>query len=250
MSNLEKLDLYFLVFFGCGFLILLTLISVFWSYSFYLRVLKKVERIKRMEFEYSESIREMISNDLHDVGASVLTELKLKVTEIEGLENGLVKDKLMYLKSRIDEFSDLLRNSIEDIYPKEFLYGDWIEAINELVRRYNTNQLNIFFTNEVKNPSLIPLYKSTQIFRITQELISNAIKHLHPSCILIELFEMDNCLIIFIDSRDVNFEFNRKKTLKGRGSFHLQKRLKLINAMMEVNDNYLINTQLITIKIR
>lgn len=232
----SNIDFYFATFISMT--VLVSLIFFLW---FYLRATVNLKRkefqiYKLNELKSIENVREQISNDLHDAGASLLTQFQLKIRSIENnlSDENKSKVKLKELLQNLNEFSTILRNTIEDVYPKELIMGHWTQAIEQLALRYQTESLVIIFHNEISCSEHLELTKANQCFRIVQELLSNIIKYECPTKMVIETYRDDNNIVIILDSIHCKF-FNESvdSISGGRGNIHFMSRLKLLNARIK-----------------
>jgi signal transduction histidine kinase len=218
--------------------VLMVLICILWI------TLNEILKIKKAQFaDYKlrelhsiENVREQISNDLHDAGASLLTQFQLKIRSIENnlSDENKSKVKLKELLQNLNEFSTILRNTIEDVYPKELIMGHWTQAIEQLALRYQTESLVIIFHNEISFDDHLQMIQANQCFRIVQELLSNIIKYECPTKMVIETYRDDNNIVIVLDSIHCKF-FNESvdSISGGRGNIHFMRRLKLLNARIK-----------------
>ena len=247
---MQNLDFYLLTFIAIGVLLVLTMSSFGLSYKYYLHSIKKIQRFHHKEIQLTEAVREQISNDLHDAGASLLTEFRMKLNDLEMAFPEMSKqdNRLIELKQNLAEFSNVLRNTIEDAYPKELLLGHWTEAIQQLAFRYNSDKVKIFFHSDIPTTEVLSKDKANQCFRIIQELITNSVKHALPEKIVIEIFSQNNTVNIIIDSRGLSSPKEKDELMGGRGSIHLKNRLKMLHATMKVENNEKEESQLITVQ--
>ncbi len=232
----SNIDFYFATFISMT--VLVSLIFFLW---FYLRATLSLKRkefqiYKLNELKSIENVREQISNDLHDTGASLLTQFQLKIRSIENnlSDEKKSKEKLKELLQNLNEFSTILRNTIEDVYPKELIMGHWTQAIEQLALRYQTESLVIIFHNEISFDDHLQMIQANQCFRIVQELLSNIIKYECPTKMVIETYRDDNNIVIVLDSIHCKF-FNESvdSISGGRGNIHFMSRLKLLNARIK-----------------
>lgn len=249
----SNIDFYFATFISMT--VLVSLIFFLW---FYLRATVNLKRkefqiYKLNELKSIENVREQISNDLHDTGASLLTQFQLKIRSIENnlSDENKSKVKLKELLQNLNEFSTILRNTIEDVYPKELIMGHWTQAIEQLALRYQTESLVIIFHNEISCSEHLELTKANQCFRIVQELLSNIIKYECPRSLIIEIYRENDDVVIVLDSRDCQSFLSDKEQLSGgRGNIHFKSRIKMLNAKITRTKVPNMNNSIINIKFK
>lgn len=236
----QNIDLYFSGFISLT--VLMILIVFLWiSLQKMVKIKKKEFQIYRLrELKSIENVREQISNDLHDAGASLLTQFKLK---LKNIENNLSDEKksienLKEIQHNLNEFSTILRNTIEDIFPKELIMGHWTQAVEQCALRYQTENLNIIFHNEISFDDHLEIVQSNQCFRIIQELLTNIIKYECPTQMVIEIYRDDNDIVIVLDSRDCRYFIEANDSISGgRGNIHFMSRLNLLRATIKSSRN-------------
>lgn len=251
--RVSNIDFYFATFISMT--VLVSLIFFLW---FYLRAILKLKRkefqiYKLNELKSIENVREQISNDLHDAGASLLTQFQLKIRSIENnlSDENKSKVKLKELLQNLNEFSTILRNTIEDVYPKELIMGHWTQAIEQLALRYQTESLVIIFHNEISFDDHLEMIEANQCFRIVQELLTNIIKYECPTQMVIEIYRDQNDIVIIFDSRDCKYFKEENDSISGgRGNIHFMGRLKLLKARITSSRNLEEKSSIYTFKFK
>jgi signal transduction histidine kinase len=109
-----------------------------------------------------------------------------------------------------------------------------MQAIKEMCERFSsTTQLPIIF-HEHGDIDGLEKNKQLMLFRITQELINNTIKHAQATQLMINIEATDK-LIIIAEDDGVGFNIDDKQDLnrKGLGLFSIQNRSSLLGATLE-----------------
>jgi len=240
MLNLQNLDFYLFIFIAAGILFLLTLSSITISLKYYKHTIKKIENFHLKEIKAVEEVRKEIANDLHDASGSLLLDFRFKIMELNELNNLLSTErieKIQELQLKLNDFAAILRNTIEDTYPKELLIGHWSSAIESLAYRYSNSNINIICQNDIDECIVLSKIKANHCFRAVQELITNSIKHSNPKMIILELFNNDSEIYIIIDSRDIQHLIVNSNIKNGRGTLQINERIKFLNGTVEVKDD-------------
>ncbi len=240
MLNLQNLDFYLFIFIAAGILFLLTLSSITISLKYYKHTIKKIENFHLKEIKAVEEVRKEIANDLHDASGSLLLDFRFKIMELNELNNLLSTErieKIQELQLKLNDFAAVLRNTIEDTYPKELLIGHWSSAIESLAYRYSNSNINIICQNDIDECIVLSKIKANHCFRTVQELITNSIKHSNPKMIILELFNNDSEIYIIIDSRDIQHLRVNSNIKNGRGTLQINERIKFLNGTVEVKDD-------------
>lgn len=173
--------------------------------------------------EAQEKERERIAKDMHDGIGQMLTALKFNLESLN-LDN---QEKL---QSKIDGLKDLSANLIKgvriatfNLTPPELTDYGIATALAKLCKelRRLTAQ-NILFENKTSEELRYDSVVETNIYRITQEAVNNAIKYANANYILITLDKTDDLLSVKIDDDGKGFDPDQvKRQGKGDNSAHM-----------------------------
>jgi signal transduction histidine kinase len=214
-----------------------------------------------------EEERKRLSRELHDGLGQMLTAIKL---QIEGLEAGLVRaaaateqieppvynKNLKTLKSLVTQTIQETRAISNDLMPTVLSDFGVVPAIKMLAEIDRSETIDVTFETNL-TPDTPRLDKNVEImlYRVTQEAVSNAIRHAQPSNIHIELMERDNVLQLLISDDGRGFRApsksqpkqpyestgSPKKASKARvpsqGLHNMQERVKLLNGKFKLNSS-------------
>jgi signal transduction histidine kinase len=180
-----------------------------------------------------EQEREKISNDLHDAASSLIAEFTSKLLEIKASENLNIQslEKIDHLHNRIQDYNKELSHNIEDLFPKELLLNNWVEAIQSMAFRFQTNSCKI-----VCDFNPIPKFKSEiqiQSYRVIQEIITNIVKHNNPLSITIQCYTEKSKIHMYFVYQITNSN-SLNLSSAGRGTSILNNRLKLLKGAYSV----------------
>lgn len=202
---------------------------------------KIVDLIKAQEvssinsyMEGQEKERARIAAELHDRLGSLLSAVKLHFSSIEANldENNS--------NSESDNFSfalDLLDNSVEEVRSISHNLSKGIltqfglsGAINNLKNAINSaGKIQIKFI-EVGEKLDLPPEVEIELFRVIQELITNAIKHSGADEIYVQLITDAEGLTIVVEDMGVGFDMAKLKS-KGIGLQNLKNRIEKIGGI-------------------
>lgn len=180
-----------------------------------------------------EEERKTISSDLHDEWGPLLSAIKLNLKQIETINNDQIKQtKISETYNIVDTLVEEMRNISRLLSPFTVTEFGLAEAIKELCGRINDNDgLKINFKENYQR-ELVSQKVELTLYRITQELLNNIIKHAEAKNVLIELQTNSEKLIIVIKDDGKGFDVkNKNVTLtRGNGLNNIQSRLFIINA--------------------
>ncbi len=146
--------------------------------------------------EGQEKERERIARDLHDGVGQIANMIKLAVKKGESEE--IVVDML-------DQFLDEMRKVTDGLLPT--LLSDFpIDAcLKKIVDQANKSS-NINFALQAQDLPELDMKLKVNIYRISQENISNIIKHSEASAASIQLYGFDDHIQMTIEDDGVGFE--------------------------------------------
>jgi ligand-binding sensor domain-containing protein/signal transduction histidine kinase len=181
-----------------------------------------------------EKERRRLASELHDGIGGSIAGIKLY------LENMLAKSDSLELRTILKEIEktyDEVRNISHDLVPPEFEYSSIMEVvssyINQVKTRSNINvSLDIFPQTGWNN---IEDRLQVEIYRIIQELMTNALKHSKASEIDIQLVLHQDLINISIEDNGVGI--NKKKIKKGIGLNNIENRITRLNGKLNIENS-------------
>jgi signal transduction histidine kinase len=187
----------------------------------------------KLQFESQEQERKRIGADLHDSLASLLWGAKVNLSIIQ--RSTELKDQALEssteLSQILDEGIEVVRRIAWELTPEAFHYSGLSESIKKLCKRLNGNGgMEIFFKEE--NGRLWNDDCALQTFRITQELISNALKHSNAKQLIVSLVWQLDSLKATVTDNGVGFPSDRQKN--GVGFWNIEQRIKQLNGKISI----------------
>lgn len=234
LSN--QTELHYTFFAVLAVLTIIFCVSAF-SIIYHIRKKRKQLRAKSFQDEYGmEEDRKRIATDLHDDFGSLLTGLKLTMNELAR------KDPSNSLFTSSSELVDLsigrLREVSFNLLPRELEKDGLAAAVESFVERINeTSMLKVKFSNTAKVKHFDNL-KAMLVFRVIQEITTNAIKHSGASLIDIGIAKRGNHFILEIRDDGHGFDFEQAlQKKKSSGLKNIQSRLDLLNGTLMVQSS-------------
>ncbi len=196
-----------------------------------------------------EEERKRLSRELHDGLGQMLTGIKLQV---EGLETHLnrstnfddssARKRLKSLKDLITQTISETRSISNDLMPSVLSDFGIIPALKMLAEtavinqpKGNTSLPDVRFETNLPTGRL-DRQVEISLYRITQEAVTNAIRHGKPSQITIELIERENYLHLVVTDNGNGFMTERLREPYGpsQGIHNMQERTKLLNGRFRI----------------
>lgn len=199
------------------------------------------EQQKRSEavLEAEEMERQRIARDLHDGVGQLLSATKLNFNAITDglvLENKQTEEKLHKSISMIDDSIKEIRNISHNMMPATLQHFGIIKAIEEFTDRMNQSEkakisFEYFDVNEEQLNSTFKL----MLYRITQEIMNNTIKHANATNINIQLIGDENELILTIEDNGKGFDVEKAMQEEGIGLKNIQLRVDYLKGNLNID---------------
>lgn len=183
--------------------------------------LMKEQEIKAISamIKGQEQERQRIAEDLHDRLGSLLSTVKLNFSGLEKKIDTALTDADQYKKgiTLLDEACSEVRKIAHNMASGVLQKYGYITAVKELkasVESSNQIKVNLYTHN-----TDLPVDKETEIYlyRITQELVSNILKHAGATEINIQYTIIDNTINLILEDNGCGFIYNEKQNAKGMG---------------------------------
>lgn len=190
--------------------------------------LKKKQEIISSNLETQEQERQAIAKNLHDdVGAS-LSALKLSVKYIEKIaEKPELTDNFANILRLLDDSINKVRSISRNLSPTILTKRDLSYAIKDAVNYISLNT-SIRINFECNDYKKINAEIEIQVFRVFQEILSNAIRHSNTDNLEVLLIQQDRQLELVISDSGKGFEL--KEDNVGLGLANVESRCELIGA--------------------
>jgi len=144
-------------------------------------------RLEREIINISEEERRRMSVDLHDGLCQLLTAARLRCAVLGGMpRSSSEKSELNNLSALLDELVDQAYDLSHGLWPLEHDPQSTGPSLADMIRRASRlSGVPITFTTQ-RGCESCPSANATQLFRIAQEALSNAVKHAAPQHIEVQ----------------------------------------------------------------
>ncbi|MBQ4821086.1 ATP-binding protein [Aquimarina sp. MMG016] len=192
--------------------------------------------------EAQEEERERIAKEIHDSIGQMLTALKFNIESINLDNTEKAASKIEGLKQLSKDLIQGIRMATFNLTPPELKdYGISI-ALQKMAKELSKlTGKNILFENKSDFNHRYDTLVETNLYRVTQEAVNNAIKYAKSDYIMITVNHSDTILSITIDDNGKGFDINKipsKPTNKaegGMGLFFMKERMNYINGRIFIN---------------
>ncbi|WP_075351459.1 sensor histidine kinase [Algoriphagus marinus] len=183
-----------------------------------------------------EMERRRLAQELHDGLGQAISAIGLNMNALEPeIENFNLRFKTIYadIKARLDTAYEEIKAISKNLTPKileDFGLEKALEYLGETIDQSTNVELHLSLHGDLKN---LESKISLTIYRIVQELISNALRHAHPKNINIYVTRgKDNILLIVEDDGK---GFDPKKPTTGLGISNLKSRIELFKGKLNID---------------
>ncbi|WP_163411367.1 sensor histidine kinase [Flavobacterium ajazii] len=184
---------------------------------------------KRMLVNGMEDERRRLSRELHDGVGPYLTSLK------HYIENRVKnEEKKAEMKKIVDETISEIRLMSNALMPASIDdFGIGVTLTNFIERLKKSTTVTIEYEDLTLENSNITNHQAINLFRITQELINNSLKHADAKNIRITLSEFDEFVSLFYFDDGIGFDITTVKL--GLGIINIKERVEICNGTITIN---------------
>ena len=192
--------------------------------------------------EGQEEERKRIAKDIHDGIGQMLTALRFNIESINLKNKEKTKEKIDYLKNLTSDLIKGVRTATFNLTPPELGDHGIFPALQKMTSELSklTGQ-NILFENKASENIRFDSLAETNIYRVTQEAVNNAIKYADANYILVTINHSDNLLSVVIDDDGKGFDPSildkppKNSSDGGMGVFFMKERISYINGRLFIN---------------
>ena len=185
---------------------------------------------KRLLVNGLENERRRLSRELHDGVGPYLTSLKHYIEN--NVENELKKSEM---KKIVDETISEIRSMSNALMPASIDdFGIGVTLTNYIETLNRSTSIDIEYEDLTKQEnSNITDHQAINLFRISQELLNNSLKHSKAKNIRITLSEFDEFISLFYFDDGLGFDVSTVKL--GSGITNIKERVDICNGEITIN---------------
>lgn len=192
--------------------------------------------------EAQEEERKRIAKDIHDSIGQMLTALKFNIESLNVSDTDTLSTKITTLKDQTRNIILGVRMATFNLTPPELLDYGVVTAISKMVTQLNKySKAEIIFNNEASKDLRFDTLVETNLYRVTQESINNAIKYSQANYIMVTMKTSNEMLSITVTDNGKGFDktkISRKPkggSDGGMGLFFMKERMEYINGRIFIN---------------
>jgi len=196
--------------------------------------IQKEQEVRTLEslITGEEKERLRIAKELHDGVNGDLSAIKFKLSSLLKMNNEVINEAV----TMIDNSCKQVRAISHNLVPPSLKNFSLIEAVNNYCENMNSIHKPEITFQHIGEPIELNKKVEVNIFRIIQELVTNATKHAEASTIDTQISNRNNTLLITIEDNGKGYEKNKEKPL-GIGLDNIKSRVEYLNATFEVVTN-------------
>jgi PAS domain S-box-containing protein len=206
------------------------------------------ERIRQKQLQASQIVegqeeeRKRIAKDIHDGIGQMLTALKFNIESINLEQPQKSAEKIAYLKTLTADLIRGVRTATFNLTPPELSDHGIFPALQKMTAELSKlTGKNILFENRSEGNIRFNSLAETNIYRVTQEAVNNAIKYAEANYILVTISFKDDILSVVIDDDGKGFDDTLIKKMPknasegGMGLFFMKERMSYINGRLFIS---------------
>jgi len=201
--------------------------------------------------EVQEDERKRLSEELHDQVGQSLAVLNINLNVIlNQLDNKTQKDlskQFEAVQSLVNEVTESIRSVMSELHPSVLDDYGLLAALrwySDILQKRVGLQIDVI--GEEVEP-LLPVSRSIALFRITQEALTNVVKHAHAAKVVINVKNGEDSIILSIKDDGLGF---KKSLSAGKDNFHLglnimQERARAVGGELQIINSLQNGTEVI-----
>ncbi|GAB3987809.1 hypothetical protein GCM10028807_09140 [Spirosoma daeguense] len=192
----------------------------------------------RLAYDIQEQVKKEIARDLHDEIGTRLATIKLYTTQLT--QEAGETPKIRILKATIfqlinDTISDI-RNLLRKLNPQTLEQHGYVATVEELFSRISASDIidaQFTYDEPTENTDRFPTDMEVMLYRITQELVNNSLKHATPKRIDLEMSQQPGRIRLVYKDDGSGFDFDQaRKNAAGLGISNIESRVALLNGQI------------------
>ena len=189
--------------------------------------------------EGQEHERKRLSQELHDTIGSMLATLKLQfesLTDLFDVSSSKQESKIEFTNDLLDKTCLEVRRISHNLSSGMVSKVGFIAAVRQTAQSINSSgKIEVEFVSEVDDLNLKG-DAEVHLFRVVQELLSNAIKHSEATKLSVQINAHENEASIIIEDNGKGFDYDKAlKEGKGMGLTNLNTRVSQLNGQLNID---------------
>lgn len=205
----------------------------------YQQQLQEVEQRQQTAFakallEGEEKERKRLAGDLHDGLGGMLSGVKINLSRLVSTnkENSMNTD-LYKVIDQLDISVSELRRIARNMMPESLLQLGLEASLKDMCHEISSKDTRVDFQS-FNISKEIPAEMQVTIYRIIQELVSNALRHAGASEILVQCSQNENTFFITVEDNGKGFDTGSIGANKGIGLANVKRRVEYLKGKIDI----------------
>ncbi|ANH82047.1 hypothetical protein A8C56_14670 [Niabella ginsenosidivorans] len=191
---------------------------------------KQQLKITQALLEGEERERQRVARDLHDGLGGMLAGVKINLSRQSKMEDQHL-DKVIH---QLDQSVSELRRIARNMMPESLLKIGLEAALRDLCESLSDNSTQIEF-QAYDIEEHLPAAIQANIYRIVQEILSNAVRHATAKKIILQCSQHKKMFYITADDDGRGFDVSKISETKGIGFSNIKNRVEYLKGKMDIH---------------
>ncbi|GAA4276723.1 tetratricopeptide repeat-containing sensor histidine kinase [Aquimarina mytili] len=176
--------------------------------------------------------RKRIAQELHDSICGNIAAIKLQLSNVV---NDVQGSSLQTINVQLNDTYDQVRNLSHNLLPKKFIHNNFCDVLEEYFTSIGdaSKLITTFTVYPREEINLLEELIQIETFKITQELITNTIKHANASSVELQLTLSESILNVLFEDNGVGFDTKHFKS--GIGLENIKNRLQNMSGILSID---------------
>ena len=185
--------------------------------------------------EGQEQERKRLAIDLHDGLGGSLSSIKMKLSKVVQAGNGAIANsELPAVVNQLDASVDELRRIARNMMPETLVKYGLAVALRDYCKGLENEETKVSFQHYGLRRD-IPKAIQIMVYRIIQELISNALKHARATTVLAQCLQNEHHLSITVEDDGIGFDPQRDGGYEGMGLSNVKNRVAYLGGKLDIH---------------
>lgn len=194
--------------------------------------------LSRLLFTIAENQRKQLSIDLHDTVLQEQLYLYRKMDDLIRQRNDLTPSlhaELMVYKESLLDSIHLIRETCNELRPAFIEEMGLVQSLKNLIHQYQLrSNFTVYFTDERFDAEL-DQERILAIFRVVQELLTNAMKHSDAKIVKLSLSSQENHVMLLYSDNGKGMDYSVQRDLFSHiGLSGIEQRVHGLNGHLEI----------------
>ena len=192
-------------------------------------------------FSYTEKERVRLAGDLHDVVLQELIVIHRGLQSVlkESLPEG-AHAEVFALSEKVHDCIHTTRETCNQLAPPFLVEFGLVLALEQLIKRIHLQaNFHVYFTCKEFNDCLLQEESVIALYRIIQELLTNAMKHSQATAVTLSLTYEDSNIHLFYADNGIGLDVSQieERSLEFSGLIGIRERVKGLDGTVEFSVN-------------